>query len=76
LDAHIPMSDVETIKSKQPSVEVYTYNADHGFQCDERDSFAAEAEPSPLQRSFENQIQLVSTKPLNSLSPMRDPSVE
>jgi carboxymethylenebutenolidase len=20
-----------------------TYNADHGFQCDERDSFAAEA---------------------------------
>ena len=43
LDAHIPMSDVETIKSKQPSVEVYTYNAGHGFQCDERDSFAAEA---------------------------------
>jgi carboxymethylenebutenolidase len=37
------MSDVETIKSKQPSVDVYTYNADHGFQCDERDSFAAEA---------------------------------
>jgi carboxymethylenebutenolidase len=43
LDLHIPMSDVETIKSKQPSVHVYTYNADHGFQCDERDSFAAEA---------------------------------
>src|SRR5580704_15627272 len=34
LDEHIPMSDVETIKSKQPSVEVYTYNAGHGFQCD------------------------------------------
>jgi hypothetical protein len=32
LDTHIPMSDVETIKSKQPSVEVYTYKADHGFQ--------------------------------------------
>ena len=43
LDAHIPMSDVETIKSKQPSVDVHTYNADHGFQCDERDSFAPEA---------------------------------
>jgi carboxymethylenebutenolidase len=43
LDSHIPMSDVETIKSKQPSVGVYTYNADHGFQCDERDSFAPEA---------------------------------
>ena len=43
LDKHIPMSDVETIKSKQPSVEVYTYNADHGFHCDERDSFSPEA---------------------------------
>jgi carboxymethylenebutenolidase len=43
LDSHIPMSDVETIKSKQPSVDVYTYNAGHGFQCDERETFAAEA---------------------------------
>jgi carboxymethylenebutenolidase len=43
LDAYIPMSDVETIKSKQPSVHVYTYNADHGFQCDERDSSDAQA---------------------------------
>ena len=43
LDTHIPVSDVETIKSKQPSIEVYTYKADHGFQCDERDSFSPEA---------------------------------
>src|SRR5271169_5831808 len=43
LDTHIPMSDVETIKSKQPSIEVYTYKADHGFQCDERDNFSPEA---------------------------------
>jgi len=43
LAKHIPMSDVETIMSKQPSVEVYTYNADHGFQCDERDGFSPEA---------------------------------
>jgi carboxymethylenebutenolidase len=44
LDAHIPMSDVATIKEKQPGVEIYTYaNADHGFQCDERGSFQPEA---------------------------------
>jgi len=44
LDAHIPMSDVDIIKSKQPAVEIYTYaNADHGFQCDERGSFQPEA---------------------------------
>lgn len=43
LDAHIPMSDVEMIKQKQPGVIVHTYNADHGFQCDERGSFNPEA---------------------------------
>jgi carboxymethylenebutenolidase len=43
LDQHIPQSDVATIRSKQPGVEIYTYNADHGFQCDERGSFSAEA---------------------------------
>ena len=42
-DAHIPMSDVAAIKAAQPDVEVYTYDADHGFQCDERGSFAPEA---------------------------------
>jgi len=52
LDTHIPMSYVETIKSKQPSVEVYTYNADHGFQCDERDSFAPEAAQIPWGRTL------------------------
>jgi hypothetical protein len=44
LDPHIPMSDVETIKSKQPSIDVYTYDAGHGFQCDERDSCARHLE--------------------------------
>src|SRR5258708_23659444 len=34
LDTHIPMSDAETIKSKHPLVEGYTYNTDLGFQCD------------------------------------------
>jgi carboxymethylenebutenolidase len=42
-DVHIPMSDVARIRAKQPSVDIYTYDAGHGFQCDERDSFAPEA---------------------------------
>jgi len=34
-DAHIPLTDVETIKSKRPEVEVFTYpDAGHGFHCD------------------------------------------
>ena len=39
-DAGIPLSDVETIKSKRPEVEVYIYpGAQHGFRCDERASY-------------------------------------
>jgi cytochrome c-type biogenesis protein CcmH/NrfG len=32
--------------------------------------------PSPFQRLFEDQIRLVSTQPINSVAPMRDPGVE
>ena len=39
-DAGIPLTDVETIKAKQPGVEVYVYpGAQHGFHCDERASY-------------------------------------
>jgi carboxymethylenebutenolidase len=39
-DAGIPLTDVETIKSKRPEVEVFTYpGAQHGFHCDERASY-------------------------------------
>lgn len=39
-DAGIPLSDVETIKTKRPDVEVYIYpGAQHGFHCDERASY-------------------------------------
>ena len=40
LDTHIPMSDVETMKAKQPQAEIYLYqHAGHGFHCDERGSY-------------------------------------
>jgi carboxymethylenebutenolidase len=39
-DAGIPLSDVETIKSKRPEVEIFIYpGAQHGFHCDERPSY-------------------------------------
>ena len=39
-DAGIPLTDVETIKSKRPDVEVFVYpGAQHGFHCDERASY-------------------------------------
>jgi carboxymethylenebutenolidase len=38
-DAHIPLSMVEEIRQAQPGVPIYVYDADHGFSCDERESF-------------------------------------
>jgi carboxymethylenebutenolidase len=39
-DTHIPLSDVETMKQKQPQAEIYIYqHAGHGFHCDERGSY-------------------------------------
>jgi carboxymethylenebutenolidase len=39
-DAGIPLTDVETIRAKQPDVEIYVYpGAQHGFHCDERASY-------------------------------------
>jgi carboxymethylenebutenolidase len=53
-DAGIPMSDVETIKQKQPQAEIYVYpGAQHGFHCDERASFQKEASALAWTRSME-----------------------
>jgi carboxymethylenebutenolidase len=41
-DAHIPMTDVEKIRAAlkgKGHVELYTYDADHGFNCDQRSSY-------------------------------------
>jgi carboxymethylenebutenolidase len=39
-DSGIPLTDVETIKSKRPEVEIQIYpGAQHGFNCDQRTSY-------------------------------------
>ena len=39
-DDHIPLTDVEAIRKKQPQAEIYVYpGAGHGFHCDERGSY-------------------------------------
>jgi len=52
LDAHIPMTDVEAIKQAQADVPVHVYAADHGFNCDQRASFNAEAATLAKQRTL------------------------
>jgi carboxymethylenebutenolidase len=51
-DQHIPMSDVEAIKQAHPEVPVYTYDADHGFNCDERGSYNAAASKQARERTL------------------------
>jgi carboxymethylenebutenolidase len=40
-DAHIPIAGVKEFETLHPDVPVYIYNADHGFNCDERGSYDA-----------------------------------
>ena len=40
-DAHIPLSDVDTIKTAWADADVSLYEADHGFNCDQREAFSA-----------------------------------
>ena len=54
LDASIPMSDVDMIKQKRGGdCEIYVYpGAQHGFNCDERGSYNAEAAKLAWDRSM------------------------
>ncbi len=54
LDAHIPMADVEKVKSAHPDVPVYVYDADHGFNCDHRGSYDADSAKVALGRTLEH----------------------
>ena len=53
IDAGIPLTDVEIIKSKRPEVEVFVYpGAQHGFGCDERASYDKTSAELARQRSL------------------------
>jgi carboxymethylenebutenolidase len=38
-DAHIPLGDVETIRTTFPELPIYVLPGEHGFDCDKRASF-------------------------------------
>jgi len=52
LDSHIPLSDVDKIKSALPNVEVHVYEADHGFNCDHRGSYDAKSAEIARERTI------------------------
>jgi len=52
-DASIPLSDVDQIKAAHPQGEFYLYAAGHGFNCDQRPSYDAEASALARQRTLD-----------------------
>ena len=52
-DQHIPVASVEEFKKAHPSLPVYLYAADHGFNCDHRGSYDAAAAKLARQRTLE-----------------------
>lgn len=52
-DAHIPKEEVETVQAAHPEVQVYWYEAGHGFNCDARASYNPEAARVARERSLE-----------------------
>lgn len=52
-DALIPMSAVEAVRAANPKVPVYVYpGAGHGFNCDQRADYRADAAASALERTL------------------------
>jgi len=51
-DGHIPPEEVAKVHAAHPEVEIYWYDAGHGFNCDARASYDAEAAREARGRSL------------------------
>lgn len=51
-DRWISMTSVESFRKAHPDVEVHVYHADHGFNCDQRESFNAAAAGQARERTL------------------------
>ncbi|MFC5520239.1 dienelactone hydrolase family protein [Polaromonas jejuensis] len=51
-DHWIPLDTVEAFKKGQPGVQVHVYNANHGFNCDQRGSYNAAAAKLARERTL------------------------
>jgi carboxymethylenebutenolidase len=52
-DQHIPIAGVRELAALHPDVQVYTYPAGHGFNCDQRESFDAPSAALAWTRTLE-----------------------
>jgi carboxymethylenebutenolidase len=52
-DQHIPVAGVREVAAAHPEVEVHIYPADHGFNCDHRESYDASSAALAWTRTLE-----------------------
>jgi len=52
-DAHIPVEGVKKLAAKHPKQQIFIYEADHGFNCDQRGSYNAPAAKQARARTLE-----------------------
>lgn len=53
LDKHIPKEDIDRVQAAHPDVQIFWYEADHGFNCNDRASYNASAAKQARDRSLE-----------------------
>jgi len=53
LDQHIPKEDVDKVQAMHPEVSIFWYDAGHGFNCNDRASYSADAAKLARERSLE-----------------------
>ena len=52
-DAHIPIAGVREVAAAHPDVPIHTYPAEHGFNCDQRESYDAPSAALAWTRTLE-----------------------
>jgi carboxymethylenebutenolidase len=52
-DAHIPPTEINTVREAHPEVQIFVYDAGHGFNCDQRESYEPNSASLARQRTLE-----------------------
>jgi len=52
-DAHIPMSEIDEIRRHHPGLPIFLYEAGHGFNCDQRESYEPVSAALARQRTIQ-----------------------
>jgi carboxymethylenebutenolidase len=52
LDKHIPKEGIDKVQAAHPEVQIFWYEADHGFNCNDRASYNPEAAKLARERSL------------------------